>query len=226
MYISTLRFPAIKKLLSFSQTHFHTDYNMLSTRARENRGRREKTLTVLEENGGPGLKIDEKGMEQTVPLRIHHMCEVLHVIDDALLEVYAIGQEAMIPLVHVIPARRVQVHNVHFCVIHGWTVVVPLSMVECGLPIALPSPPVPNGDAESSATTPMEMDLAPPPPPPTAAAVRRNCSPTPPESVVVGTIIACCGLPPRVVDAPRERLIFTAHRPNGVASTPSSSERA
>jgi hypothetical protein len=78
----------------------------------------------LEENGGLGLKIDAKGMEQIVPLRIHRMCEVIHVIDDALLEAYAIGQEAMIPLVHVIPAHRVQVHNMHFCVIHGWTVKV------------------------------------------------------------------------------------------------------
>jgi hypothetical protein len=55
-----------------------------------------------------------KGMEQTVPLRICHMREVLHVVNDALLEAYVVGQEAMLPPVNVIPARRGQVHNLHF----------------------------------------------------------------------------------------------------------------
>lgn len=140
------------------------------------------------------------------------MCEVQHVIDDALLEVYAVGQEAMIPLVHIITARRVQVHNVHFCVIHRWTVVVPLPVVECGLPIALPSPP-----------SQTEMRSRRRPHPWRWIWHHRLLHPL---SVVIGTIIARRGLPPRVVDAPRECLIFTAHRPNGVASTPSSNERA
>jgi hypothetical protein len=68
---------------------------------------------------------------------------------------------------------------VHFCVVYGWTAILPLPVVECGLPIAFPSPPVPMGDAELSATALLDVDLAaPPPPPPTAATVRRR-SPTP-----------------------------------------------
>jgi hypothetical protein len=47
------------------------------------------------------------------------MHEVLHVVNDALMEAYAVGQETMLPPVNAIPARRGQVHNVHFCVIHG-----------------------------------------------------------------------------------------------------------
>jgi hypothetical protein len=36
--------------------------------------------------------------------------------------------------------------------------------------------------------------------------------------VVIGTIVARRGQPPRaVVDAPRGRVIFTSHRPTGVA---------
>jgi hypothetical protein len=70
--------------------------------------------------------------------------------------------------------HRVQVHNVHFCVIHGWTAVVPLPVIECGLPIALPTPSIPMGDAESSATVSMDVELAAPPSsPPIAAAVLR-----------------------------------------------------
>lgn len=95
-------------------------------------------------------------MYQTISLRIRRMRESLHVVDDALLEVFAVGQDAAIPPVHVIPERHVQVQNVDFCVIHGWTAIVPLLV----------------GDAESSTTTPMDVDLvAPPPPPPTARAV-------------------------------------------------------
>jgi hypothetical protein len=119
--------------------------------------------------------------------------------------------------VHEIPKRRVQVQNVHFCVLHGWAAVVPLPVVECGLPTASPSPPVLVVDAGSSASAPMKVDLAaPPPPPPTAGAVERR-SPLPPASVLVGTIASRRGQPPRVVDAPRGRVIFTGHRPNGVA---------
>jgi hypothetical protein len=143
-------------------------------------------------------------MEQTISLLIRRMREVLHVVDDTLLEAFAVGQDAAIP----------------------WTTVVPLPVVECGLPTASPSPPVPMGDAESSAIAPMDVDLeAPPPPPPTAAAVGRR-SPTPPVSVVVGTIAARHGQPPRAFDAPRGRVIFTGHRPNGVVPSSSSNGRA
>jgi hypothetical protein len=181
----------------------------------------------LEKNGGPALKINDKGMEQTVPLCIHSMRKVLHVVDDVLLEAYAAGQEVVIPSMNAIPVRHVQVHNMHFCMIHGWTVVVSLPVVECSLPISLPSPLVPMGNVESSATVPMEVELAaPPPPPPTVAAVRHRRSPTSPEPVVAGTIAARHGQPPRAVDALREHIIFTGHCPNGVATTPSSSERA
>jgi hypothetical protein len=92
-------------------------------------------------------------MEQTISLRIHRMREVLHIVNDAMLEVFAAGQDTAIPPVHVIPEHRVQVQIVHFCVLHGWTAVVPLP-VECGLPTASPSPPVPVGDAESSTPAP------------------------------------------------------------------------
>jgi hypothetical protein len=165
-------------------------------------------------------------MKQTGSLRTRRMCEVLHVVDDALLEAFTAWQDAAILTVNVIPERRVQVQNVHFCVIRGWTAVVPLLVVECGLPTAYPSRPVPMGDVESSTTAPMDVDLmALQPPPPTGATVRRH-SPTPPETMVVGTIAARRGQPPRVVDAPRGRIIFTGHRPNGMAPSSSSSGRA
>jgi hypothetical protein len=83
------------------------------TRSHENRGRR-RTLTVLAKNGGTGLKIVRKGIEQTVSLRIRHMREIFHVVDDALLEAYATGQDATIPPVNTILARRVLVHHTVF----------------------------------------------------------------------------------------------------------------
>jgi hypothetical protein len=87
---------------------------------------------------------------------------------------------AALQSVHEIPERRVQVQNVHFCVLHGWTTVVPLPVVECGLPTASPSPPAPVVDAGSSASAPMDVDLeAPPPLPPTAEAVTRRSSSPP-----------------------------------------------
>jgi hypothetical protein len=159
-------------------------------------------------------------------MRIRHMREVLHIVDDAMLEAFAVGLDAALPPVHVIPERRVQVQNMHFCVLHGWTAVVPLPVVECGLPTASPSPPVPVVDAGSSTSAPMDVDLAAPPsPPPTAEAVTRR-SPSPSAPVVVGTIAARRGQPPRVVDAPRGRVILTGHRPNGVAPSSSSNGRA
>jgi hypothetical protein len=165
-------------------------------------------------------------MEHTVSMRIRRMREVLHILDDSMLEAYAAGQAAALPPVHAIPERRVQVQNVHFCVLHGWTAVVPLPVVECGLPIASPSPPAPVFDAGSSASAPMDVDLAaPPPPPPTAAAVARR-SPSPSAPVVVGTIAARRGQPAHAVDAPRGRIIFTGHHPTGVASSSSSNRRA
>uniref|UniRef100_A0A804M315 Uncharacterized protein n=1 Tax=Zea mays TaxID=4577 RepID=A0A804M315_MAIZE len=104
--------------------------------------------------------------------------------------------------------------------------VVPLPVVECGLPTASPSPPVPVVDVGSSASAPMDVDLeAPPPPPPTAEAVTRRSS-SPPAPVVVGTIAARRGQPARVVDAPSGRIIFTGHHPNGVAPYSSSNRRA
>jgi hypothetical protein len=200
-------------------------FNTLSALLKENRGRR-RTLVVLDKNRVSGLQINMKGMEQTISLLIRRMREVLHVVDDTLLEAFAVGQDAAIPRMNVIPERRVHVQNVHICVIYWWTTVVPLPVVECGLPTASPSPPVPMGDAESSAIAPMDVDLeAPPPPPPTAAAVGRR-SPTPPVSVVVGTIAARHGQPPRAFDAPRGRVIFTGHRPNGVVPSSSSNGRA
>jgi hypothetical protein len=162
-------------------------------------------------------------MEHTVSMRIRRMREVLHIVDDAMLEAFTVRQATSLPPVHEIPERRVQVQNVHFCVLHGWTAVVPLPVVECGLPTASPSPVF---DAGSSALAPMDVDLAaPPPPPPTAAAVARR-SPSPPVHVVVGAIAARRGQPPCAVDAPRGRIIFTGHRPNGMASSSSSNGRA
>jgi hypothetical protein len=159
-------------------------------------------------------------------MRIRRMREVLHIVDDAMLEAFAARQAAALPPVHEIPERRVQVQNVHFCVLHGWTAVVPLPVVECGLPTVSPSPPAPVGDAGSSAIAPMDVDLAAPPPPPPTAATNDHRSSSPPMPVVVGTIAARRGQPPRVVDAPRGRLIFTGHRPNGVAPSSSSNGRA
>ena len=152
-------------MLLFSLISFSTDYNTLSAHARGNRGRRRRTLVVFDKNGDTGLKINEKCIEQTVSLRIRRTREVFHIVDDALLEAYVAGQDATIPPVNAIPARHIRVHNVHFCVIHEWKTVV-----ECGLPIALPSPSMLMGDTKSSATTPMEVDLAPLPTPPTIAA--------------------------------------------------------
>jgi hypothetical protein len=143
-------------------------------------------------------------MEPTVPLHVRRIHEVLRVVDDALLEAYATGQASASPLVATPAPRRVQVHNVHFCVIHGWTTVVLIPEVECGLTISLPSLPVLMGDAESLATVPMEIELAtPPPPPPTVAGVRRHRSPSPPESVVVWTIAVRDRQPPHAIDATR-----------------------
>lgn len=165
-------------------------------------------------------------MEQTISMRIHRMRKVLHIVDDAMLEAFAAGQATALPPMHEIPERRVQVQNVHFCVLHGWTTVVPLPVVECGLPTASPSPPALVCDAGSSSSAPMDVDLAgPPPPPPTAAAVTRR-SPSPSAPVVIGTIAAHRGQPPRAVNAPCGRVILTGHRPNGVAPSSSSNGRA
>jgi hypothetical protein len=87
-------------------------------------------------------------MEPTVPLRVRRIHEVLRVVDDALLEAYATGQASASPLVATPTPRCVQVHNVHFCVIHGWTTVVLMPEVECGLTISLSSLPVLMGDAK------------------------------------------------------------------------------
>jgi hypothetical protein len=159
-------------------------------------------------------------------MRIRRMREVLHIVDDAMLKAFAAGQAATLPPVHEIPERRVQVQNVHLCVLHGWTEVVSLPVVECGLPTASPSPPVPVVDAGSFASASMDVDLvAPPPPSPTTEVVAR-LSPSPSAPVVVRTIAARRGQPPRAVDAPRGRIIFTGHRPNGVAPSSSSTGRA
>jgi hypothetical protein len=129
------------------------------------------------------------------------------------LEVYTAGQASVPPQVAATAPSRVQVHNVHFCVIHGWTAVLLLWEVECGLHISLPSPPMLMGDAESLAAVPMEIELAAPlPPPPIVAGVHRHRSPTAPEPIVARTIAARRRQPPCAVDAPRGRVIFTGHR--------------
>jgi hypothetical protein len=71
-------------------------------------------------------------------MRIRHMREVLHIVDDSMLEAFAAGQAAALPPVQEIPECHVQVQNVHFCVLHRWTAVVPLLVVECGLPTTSP----------------------------------------------------------------------------------------
>jgi hypothetical protein len=48
-------------------------------------------------------------MEHTISMRIRCMREVLHIVDDSMLEVFAAGQAAALPPVHEIPERRVQV---------------------------------------------------------------------------------------------------------------------
>jgi hypothetical protein len=89
-------------------------------------------------------------MEHTISMRIRRMHEVMHIVDDAMLEAFAAGQTVALPPVHEIPKRRMQVQNVHFCVFHGWTAVVPLPVVECGLPTASPSPPAPMSDTSKN----------------------------------------------------------------------------
>jgi hypothetical protein len=233
--LSTINITTVTCLchLSLSQFSFATEYTTTRYQhcSRNQRKKGEEHLLFLPRTKVATSKSAGEGMEQTVSLRICRMREVLHVVDEALLEAFtseafAAGQDAAIPPVHTIPEHRVQVQNVYFCVIHGWTAIVPLPVVECGLPTASSSPPVPMGDAESSATTPMDVDLAAPlPPPPTAVAVGRH-SPTPLTLVVVGTITIRRGQPPRVVDAPRGRVIFNGHRLNGVAPFFSSNGRA
>jgi hypothetical protein len=98
-----------------------------------------------------------EGMMPTIPLLVRRVREVLCVVDDALLEADATGQASVMPPVAAPAARCVQMHNVHFSVIHGWTSVVPFLEVECSLPITLSSPQVPTKDAESSMTAPMEI---------------------------------------------------------------------
>jgi hypothetical protein len=88
-------------------------------------------------------------MDPTVPLRVRRLREVLRVADDALLEAYATGQASVMQAVAAPAPRRVHMHNVNFYMIHGWTTIVLLQEVECGLPISLPSPPMLIGDAES-----------------------------------------------------------------------------
>ena len=151
-------------------------------------------------------------MEPTVPLHVRRIHEVLRVVDDALLEAYATGQASPSPLVATPAPRRVQVHNVHFCVAHCWMVVVLLPEVECGPPILLPSPSVQTGDTESS--VPMDIELAPPTPPPAIVSpVRCRYSPSPLESDLAGITVAHRGQPPRAVeDEPCGHLIFTSHR--------------
>nr|XP_034577646.1 uncharacterized protein LOC117841398 [Setaria viridis] len=103
-----------------------------------------------------------------------------------------------VPLPAVDPPCRVQVQNVHFCVVHGWTAVMSLHPVECFVPLDLESPlalvqaAVANTSSEEE---PMEIEMEAPPPPPRALsfAGRRRCrTPTPTllESESAGTIAA------------------------------------
>ena len=112
-------FSVIKHNCHFLSNLFLLLHNTLSALDRENGGRRIKTLAVFDKNGGSGLQIDRRGMKQTDSLRIRRMYEVLHVVDDALLEAFIAGQDVAIPPVNAIPKRHVQVQNIHFCVIHG-----------------------------------------------------------------------------------------------------------
>jgi hypothetical protein len=48
-------------------------------------------------------------MENTISMRIRRMREVLHIVDDSMLEAFTAGQAAALPPVHAIPERRVQV---------------------------------------------------------------------------------------------------------------------
>jgi hypothetical protein len=69
-------------------------------------GEEKRTLAVFfDKNGGTGLQIDRKCMKQTVSLRIRRIHEVLYIVDDALLEAYAAGQDVAITPVSTIPAR-------------------------------------------------------------------------------------------------------------------------
>jgi hypothetical protein len=52
-------------------------------------------------------------MEHTISMRIRRMREVLHIVDDSMLEAFAAGQATTLPPMHEIPERRVQVQNVH-----------------------------------------------------------------------------------------------------------------
>lgn len=154
----------------------------------------------------------------TIPLLVRRVREVLCVVDDALLEADATGQASVMPPVAAPAARCVQMHNVHFSVIHGWTSVVPFLEVECSLPITLSSPQVPTKDAESSMTAPMEIKLVPPPSiPPIVARVWHRRSPSAPKPDVTKTIAARRRQPPCIIDAPRGGLIFIGHHPNRVA---------
>jgi hypothetical protein len=45
-------------------------------------------------------------MEHTVSMRIRRMREVLHIVDDAMLEAFTVGQATALPPVHEIPERR------------------------------------------------------------------------------------------------------------------------
>jgi hypothetical protein len=190
------------------------------------RGRKGKDLFFLTRIEGAFFKSTERYGANHLPCASVVCAKFYTLLMMPMLEAFTAGQDVVIPPVHAIPECRVQVQNVHFCVLHGWTAVVPLPVVECGLPTASPSPLVPVGDAELWATTLMDVNLAaPPPPPPTAVAVGRR-SPTPPASVVVETITAHRGQPPRAVDASRGRVIFTSYNPNGVAPSSSSNGRA
>jgi hypothetical protein len=142
--------------LHWFATEYYTVLNTLSALSQgEIRGRKEgRTLVVLDKNNNFDLQTNKQGMEHTISMRIRRMREVLHIVVDAMLEAFAARQNATLPPVHAIPERRVQVQNVHFCVLHGWTAVVLLPVVECGLPTTSPSPPALVGDAGSSATAP------------------------------------------------------------------------
>lgn len=179
--------------------------------------------SLLKKIGGLDLYIDRKGMEPTITLLIRRIREVLRVIDDALLEAYAAGQELTIPLVAAIPSRRVQVHNVHFCVKHGWTAVVPLPVVECGLLISLPSLTVPMGDAESSYGGRVCGTTA-------SSTHCRNSSSSPFPNPVGAGCRWDNRCPSRTTSSRRRRYAwaFDLHRPppNRVATPPSSGERA
>lgn len=79
-------------------------------------GEEEDCSLFLRRTEAPVSKSTRKVWSKNVPLRVKLS---MHVVDDALLEAYAVGQDAVIPPMNAIPTRCIQVQNVHFCAIYA-----------------------------------------------------------------------------------------------------------